>query len=60
MFESDAVSQSFLKDQKALWSNTHKLADILPRAGDFDALFYVGGHGRTFPPTPEPSQKYKT
>lgn len=46
MFESDPVSQTFLKEQKALWTNTHKLADMLPRVGEFDAIFYVGGHGR--------------
>ncbi len=46
MFESDEASQKFLKEQKALWTNTHKLADMLPRAGEFDAIFYVGGHGR--------------
>jgi hypothetical protein len=50
MFESDAVSQTFLKEQRALWENTHKLEDILPRVGEFDAIFYVGGHGRMFPP----------
>lgn len=48
MFESDPVSQTFLKEQKALWTNTHKLADMLPRVGEFDAIFYVGGHGRMF------------
>jgi len=46
MFEADAVSQKFLKEQKALWTNTHKLSEILPRAAEFDAIFYVGGHGR--------------
>jgi putative intracellular protease/amidase len=49
MFEEDATSQTFLKEQKALWTNTHKLSDILPRAAEFDAIFYVGGHGRTLP-----------
>ena len=49
MFESDEASQKFLKEQKALWTNTHKLADMLPRAGEFDAIFYVGGHGRELP-----------
>ncbi|CAG8001851.1 unnamed protein product [Penicillium nalgiovense] len=48
MFESDETSQKFLKEQKALWTNTHKLADMLPRAGEFDAIFYVGGHGPMF------------
>lgn len=47
--ESDEISQKFLKEQKSLWTNTHKLADILPRADEFDALFYVGGHGRELP-----------
>lgn len=51
MFESDEMSQKFLKEQKALWTNTHKLADMLPRAGEFDAIFYVGGHGRELLPT---------
>jgi putative intracellular protease/amidase len=51
MFESDELSQKFLKEQKALWENTHKLADMVSRVGEFDAIFYVGGHGRMFPNT---------
>lgn len=47
MFEADPVSKSFLDNQEALWNNTEKLADMVPRAGEFDAIFYVGGHGRT-------------
>lgn len=58
MFESDAVSQTFLKEQKALWQNTHKLEDMIPRVGEFDAIFYVGGHGRTFPPRPKTIRQY--
>lgn len=50
MFKSDATSTKFLAEQKALWTNTHKLSDVLARADEFDALFYVGGHGRTSPP----------
>lgn len=53
--ESDEVSQKFLKEQKALWTNTEKLADVLPRAGEFDALFYVGGHGPMFDLTTDPT-----
>ncbi|KAJ5111339.1 hypothetical protein N7532_001874 [Penicillium argentinense] len=34
--------------QSKLWKETHKLADIVPRAGEFDAIFYVGGHGPMF------------
>lgn len=48
MAESDDVSLAFFKEEKALWTNTHKLSDILPRASEFDAIFYVGGHGRMF------------
>ncbi|KAJ5270910.1 hypothetical protein N7505_006668 [Penicillium chrysogenum] len=55
MFESDEASQKFLKEQKALWTNTHKLADMLPRAGEFDAIFYVGGHGPMFDLTEDPT-----
>ncbi|CAI7625143.1 unnamed protein product [Penicillium discolor] len=54
-YESDEICQKFLKEQKALWTNTHKLTDILPRAGEFDALFYVGGHGPMFDLTNNPA-----
>jgi putative intracellular protease/amidase len=46
MFEEDPVSTKFLKEQHSLWKSTIKLADALPRVSEFDALFYVGGHGR--------------
>ncbi|CAG8922423.1 unnamed protein product [Penicillium salamii] len=55
MFEADATSQTFLKEQKALWTNTHRLADIVPRASEFDAIFYVGGHGPMFDLTTDPT-----
>ncbi|CDM31927.1 hypothetical protein DTO013E5_1839 [Penicillium roqueforti] len=55
MCESDPISQKFLKEQKALWTNTEKLADVLPRAGEFDAIFYVGGHGPMFDLTENPT-----
>ncbi|KAL4788845.1 class I glutamine amidotransferase-like protein [Aspergillus venezuelensis] len=48
MFENDPVSTKFLKEQEALWKNTVKLEDVLPRASEFDAIFYVGGHGPMF------------
>ncbi|RJE27433.1 ThiJ PfpI family protein [Aspergillus sclerotialis] len=44
-FENDPISAKFLKENKSLWTNTQKLADILPRVAEFDAIFYVGGHG---------------
>ncbi|CAI7577861.1 unnamed protein product [Penicillium glandicola] len=55
MFASDASSQKFLNEQKSLWTNTHKLSDVLPRADEFDALFYVGGHGPMFDLTEDPT-----
>ncbi|KAE8380194.1 class I glutamine amidotransferase-like protein [Aspergillus bertholletiae] len=48
MFESDPVSTKFLNEQQSLWKNTHKLADFLPCVSEFDAIFYVGGHGPMF------------
>ncbi|KAB8279591.1 class I glutamine amidotransferase-like protein [Aspergillus minisclerotigenes] len=47
-FKSDPVSSKFLKEQESLWKNTQKLADFLPRVSEFDAIFYVGGHGPMF------------
>ncbi|KAJ6143081.1 hypothetical protein N7471_002534 [Penicillium samsonianum] len=54
MSESDPVSQTFFKEQKELWTNTHKLSEILPRVAEFDAIFYVGGHGPMFDLTEDP------
>ncbi|KAL4892028.1 class I glutamine amidotransferase-like protein [Aspergillus ambiguus] len=48
MFEGDPVSTKFLNEQQALWKNTHKLSDFVSRVSEFDALFYVGGHGPMF------------
>ncbi|PYH48653.1 type 1 glutamine amidotransferase domain-containing protein [Aspergillus saccharolyticus JOP 1030-1] len=45
MFESDPVSTQFLKEQEALWTNTVKLSDVASKVAEFDAIFYVGGHG---------------
>lgn len=45
MFKNDPISADFLQNGQDLWKNTVKLGDVLPRAGEFDALFYVGGHG---------------
>ncbi|KAJ5711642.1 ThiJ/PfpI family protein [Penicillium malachiteum] len=48
MFESDPVAKNFLDTQESLWTNTEKLADMLGRVDEFDAIFYVGGHGPMF------------
>lgn len=52
MFEGDPVSTKFLKEQESLWKKTEKLSDFKDRVNEFDAIFYVGGHGRKLPPIP--------
>jgi putative intracellular protease/amidase len=47
MFKEDAESKKFLEEKKSLWENTEKLSDYVGKADQFDAIFYVGGHGRT-------------
>ena len=42
----DDVSVNFLNSKQSLWKNTQKLADFAGKAGSFDAIFFVGGHGR--------------
>ncbi|KAL7795298.1 class I glutamine amidotransferase-like protein [Trichoderma ceciliae] len=46
--KEDAVSVSFLENNKALWENTTPLKQYLGRSGEFDAIFYPGGHGPMF------------
>lgn len=45
MFKEDAEAVKFLKEKEALWKNTEKLDNYLGKAKEFDAVFYVGGHG---------------
>lgn len=52
--KSDKVSANFLDTKEALWKNTEKLSSFVGRAKEFDAIFYVGGHGR------EPTLPYGT
>jgi len=47
-FKSDASSTKFLNTKEALWKNTHKLSDFLGHANDYEAIFFVGGHGPMF------------
>ena len=46
MFENDKESQEFLKTKSHLWKNTEKLESFVGKEREFDAIFYVGGHGR--------------
>ncbi|KIM95746.1 hypothetical protein OIDMADRAFT_59526 [Oidiodendron maius Zn] len=47
-FKSDPQCVGFLNTQTALWKNTQKLSDFLGRAGEFHAIYFVGGHGPMF------------
>ena len=47
--KEDDVSVKFLKENENLWKQTEKLDSFLGRAGEFDAIFFVGGHGRECP-----------
>ncbi|EUC31576.1 hypothetical protein COCVIDRAFT_99886 [Bipolaris victoriae FI3] len=44
----DDVSVTFLKNDEAVWKTTKKLSDFIGKASEFDAIFYVGGHGPMF------------
>jgi putative intracellular protease/amidase len=44
----DDVSVNFLNNDSHVWKNTQKLSDFTGKAKDFDAIFYVGGHGPMF------------
>ncbi|KAJ8118522.1 hypothetical protein OPT61_g515 [Boeremia exigua] len=41
----DDVSVNFLKNNESVWKTTQKLDEFLGKASEFDAIFYVGGHG---------------
>jgi putative intracellular protease/amidase len=44
----DDVSVNFLNNNTSVWKSTQKLSDYTGKAKDFDAIFYVGGHGPMF------------
>lgn len=45
MAKEDPTSQAFLKEHKDLWENTRPLSEFTNAAGEYDALFFPGGHG---------------
>jgi len=47
-FKSDAVSTKFLSTKEDLWKNTHKLSEFIGHANEYEAIFFVGGHGPMF------------
>jgi len=46
--KSDEGAMAFLKNQAVVWEQTRPLAEFAGRAGDFDAIFFPGGHGPMF------------
>ena len=57
LFKDDIVCATFHKEQSHLWKNTDKLENYIGKAADFDLIYVVGGHGRTY--TSDPSLEYK-
>jgi len=43
--KEDASSIKFLNTEQSLWKNTEKLSSLLGHAHEFEAIFFVGGHG---------------
>lgn len=48
MFKADKAAMSFFDSKKSLWEKTAPLKDFVGRSGEFDAIFYPGGHGPMF------------
>lgn len=48
-FKGDASATKFLNTKEDLWKNTHKLSEFLGHANEYEAIFFVGGHGRMYP-----------
>lgn len=46
--KDDSEAQRFLSENANLWQNTVKLEDLEGRVNEFDAIFFIGGHGRKF------------
>jgi len=46
--KEDPISVKFLKEHEELWSKTEKLESFLGHAKEYEAIFYVGGHGPMF------------
>ena len=46
--QEDELAMKFLKEEESLWKNTKKIDTLFGRAEEFDAIFFVGGHGRKY------------
>ena len=47
-FKADSISQDFLQNHESAWKETQKLSSFLGHAGEYAAIFFVGGHGPMF------------
>jgi putative intracellular protease/amidase len=45
-FKEDKISQDFLKTEEKVYKDTQVLSAFVGHASEFDAIFFVGGHGR--------------
>lgn len=44
----DKISQDFLKTNEKLYKDTRVLSGFIGHASEFEAIYFVGGHGREF------------
>ena len=44
--KDDEMSQRFYTEKKGLFEKTLPISSFIGKSGEFDAIFYVGGHGR--------------
>lgn len=47
-FKDDEYAQWFYRNKQEVWENTTPIKEFLGRSGEFDAIFYPGGHGPMF------------
>ena len=53
----DDVSVDFYKNNSQVWKNTEKLSSFVGKANEFDAIFYVGGHGPMYDLADDPTSQ---
>ena len=46
--QGDEAAETFLANRKDVWQGTVPLSEIVGKEGEFEAVFFVGGHGRRF------------
>ncbi|KAF3935875.1 hypothetical protein ABW20_dc0100750 [Dactylellina cionopaga] len=54
-FKTDEACTRFLNEKKHLWEKSEMLFKFMGKASQFDALFYVGGHGPMFDLVTDPA-----